>query len=89
MSVIGGILAGHKGTIWPRNALRKGESLVYRVESREPLSLETVREEIAREIYLQKMNERTKELKAPVQTTYDEKYFGPPVPAAAPASQAK
>jgi hypothetical protein len=63
--------------------------LVYRVEGRETLPLDTVREEIAREIYLQKMTDRTKELKSPVQTTYDEKYFGPPVPAAAPASQAR
>jgi len=59
--------------------------LVYRVEGRAPLPLDTVREEIVREIYLQKMTERTNELKSPVQTTYDEKYFGPPVPAAAPA----
>jgi hypothetical protein len=63
--------------------------LVYRLESRAPLPLDTVREEIAREIYLQKMTDRTKELKSPVQTTYDERYFGSPVPAAAPASQAR
>jgi PPIC-type PPIASE domain len=63
--------------------------IVYRVESRVTLPLDTVREEIAREIYLQKMTDRTKELKSPVQTTYDEKYFGPPVPAAAPAGQAR
>ena len=63
--------------------------IVYRVESRQALPLDTVREEIAREIYLQKMADRTKELRSPVLTTYDERYFGPPVSAAAPAGQAK
>jgi hypothetical protein len=63
--------------------------IVYRVESRETVPLDSVKEEISREIYLQKMSERTKELKAPVQTTYDEKYFGPPVPAAVPPGQAR
>jgi PPIC-type PPIASE domain len=56
--------------------------LVYRVDNREPIPFDSVKEEISRDIYLQKMADRTKELKAPVQATYDEKYFGPPQPAA-------
>lgn len=59
--------------------------LLYRVESQEAIPVDTVKEEIAREIYQQKMTERTRELKAPVQTSYDEKYFGPPVPAVPPS----
>jgi hypothetical protein len=59
--------------------------LIFRVESRQTSPLESVKEEIAREMFRQKFDEKTKELNAPVHTDYDEKYFGPSVPAAAPA----
>ena len=61
--------------------------LVYRVDSRQTAPLDSVKAEISQEIFRQKMDEKTKELNAPVHATYDEKYFGPPVPAGAPAVQ--
>lgn len=60
--------------------------LIFRVESRQTSPLESVKEEIAKEIFRQKFEEKTKELNAPVYIDYEEKYFGPPVPAAAPGS---
>jgi hypothetical protein len=60
--------------------------MVYRVESRQPLPLETVKEEIARELSNRKMQEKMKELNSGVQTEFNESYFGPPAPAT-PASR--
>ena len=60
--------------------------MVYRVESRQALPLETVKEEIARELSGRKMQEKMKELNSGVQTEFNESYFGPPAPPA-PASR--
>ncbi len=60
-------------------------TFIYRVESREPLPLESVKEQIAQQIFRSKMEEKTKELTAPVHADFDEKYFGPPAAAATPA----
>jgi hypothetical protein len=53
--------------------------MLYRVESRQTSPLESVKAEISQQIFRQKMEARTKELKSPVHADYDEKYFGPPV----------
>jgi PPIC-type PPIASE domain len=58
--------------------------LVYRVDNRQLVPLDSVKEEIIRELVRQKMDAKTKELNAPVHATYDEKYFGPPIPAGPP-----
>ncbi len=51
--------------------------MIYRVESRQPIPLETVKEDISNQIFRRKMEEKTKELTAPVHTDLDENYFGP------------
>ncbi|HZE80039.1 MAG TPA: peptidyl-prolyl cis-trans isomerase [Candidatus Polarisedimenticolia bacterium] len=64
--------------------------MIYRVESRQTSPLESVKAEIVQQIFRQKMEEKTKELNAPVHAEYDEKYFGPPVaptPQGAPRPQ--
>ena len=61
--------------------------LIYRIEKREAAPLDSVKEDILRDIVRKKMEEKVKELKAPVHANLDEKYFGPPAPAAAPAGQ--
>lgn len=53
--------------------------MIYRVDSRQSSPLESVKAEIVQQIFRQKMEEKTKELNAPVHAEYDEKYFGPPV----------
>jgi parvulin-like peptidyl-prolyl cis-trans isomerase-like protein len=58
--------------------------MLYRVESRQPVPLENVKEEIAREISRHKLEEKFKELTTPVKADYNEGYFGPPAPANAP-----
>ncbi len=52
--------------------------LIYRVDSLETMPMDSVKEEISREIFRRKMEEKQKELTGPVQTSYDESYFGPP-----------
>ncbi|HEX4603130.1 MAG TPA: peptidylprolyl isomerase [Candidatus Angelobacter sp.] len=59
--------------------------LIYRVASRQPSTLDSVKDEISKELFKHNMEAKTKELNAPVHTEYDEKYFGPPPPAAPPA----
>lgn len=58
--------------------------MIYRVDSRQTSPLESVKAEISQQIFRQKMEAKTKELKAPVHAEYDEKYFGPPAPAGPP-----
>ncbi len=63
--------------------------LIYRIEKREAAPLDTVKEDILRDIVRKKMEEKVKELKAPVHANLDEKYFGPPTaPAGQPAPPA-
>ncbi|MBZ5504591.1 MAG: peptidyl-prolyl cis-trans isomerase [Acidobacteriia bacterium] len=61
--------------------------LIYRVENRQPTPLDSVKDEISKELFRHNMEAKTKELNAPVHAEYDEKYFGPPAPAGAPAEQ--
>jgi PPIC-type PPIASE domain len=56
--------------------------MIYRVDSRQTAPLDSVKQEISQQIFRQKMEAKTKELNAPVHADYDEKYFGPPAPAA-------
>jgi len=60
--------------------------MIYRVDSRQTTPMDSVKEEITREIFRRKMEEKQKELTSPVQANYNEIYFGPPVaPAGAQA----
>ena len=58
--------------------------MIYRVDSRQTSPLESVKAEISQQIFRQKMEAKTKELNAPVHAEYDDKYFGPPLPAGPP-----
>jgi PPIC-type PPIASE domain len=58
--------------------------MIYRVDSRQTSPLESVKPEVSQQLFRQKMEAKTKELKAPVHADYDEKYFGPPTPAGPP-----
>jgi hypothetical protein len=58
--------------------------MIYRIDSRQTSPLESVKAEISRDLLRQKMEAKTKELKAPVHAEYDDKYFGPPTPAGPP-----
>jgi len=55
--------------------------LIYRVQTRQTVPLDSVKDEIAREIARHKMEEKFKELTTPVHTDLNESYFGPPTPA--------
>ncbi len=61
--------------------------MIYRVESTQPSPLDSVKDEISKELFRQNMETKTKELNSPVHAEYDEKYFGPPAPAGAPPAQ--
>jgi parvulin-like peptidyl-prolyl cis-trans isomerase-like protein len=54
---------------------------IYRVESRQQVPLESVKDEITRELARRKMEEKVKELTTPVHADFNESYFGPPAPA--------
>jgi len=54
--------------------------MIYRVESRDNAPLDSMKEEISRDITRSKMEQRIKELTGPVHTEFDENYFGPPAP---------
>jgi hypothetical protein len=65
--------------------------LIYHVDQKAPAPLETVKEEVLRDMLRTKMDEKIKELKTPVHATLEEKYFGPTAaanPAAAQPGQA-
>lgn len=55
--------------------------MIYRVESQQPSPLDSVKAEIIREITRRKMEEKIKELTAPVHADFNDSYFGPPAPA--------
>jgi hypothetical protein len=58
--------------------------VIYRVESRQISPLEGVHDEIVRDMFHQKLDEKTKELNAPIHTELNENYFGPPSPGNGP-----
>src|SRR5207249_8077085 len=63
--------------------------VIYRVESKETVPLEKVKDEITRDIFRQKMEKDTQAAKAGVHVDLDEAYFGPAAapPPAMPGSQ--
>ena len=64
-----------------------GAFTIYKVDSKQTLTEENVKDEIARLIFRQKMEKKIKELNASVKSDFDDKYFGPsPSPAAQPVS---
>jgi hypothetical protein len=64
-----------------------GAFTIYKVDSKQNLTEENVKDEIARVIFRQKMEKKVKELNASVKSDLDDKYFGPaPSPAAQPVS---
>lgn len=58
--------------------------VIYKVESKQTLALETVKEEISRTIYRAKLDAKLKEINASVHADFNDAYFGPPTPAGAP-----
>ena len=63
-----------------------GAYTIYKVDSKQTLPQESVKDEIARVIYRQKMEKRVKELNASIKTDFDDKYFGAAPAAAQPAN---
>ena len=60
--------------------------MIYRVENRQAIPLETVKEEITRDLSRRKMDDKMKELTTPVHADFNDSYFGPPA-AAGPAGR--
>ena len=52
--------------------------MIYKVESKQTGSLDSVKAEIIQQLFRQKMEAKTKELNSAVHTDYNETYFGPP-----------
>ncbi len=64
-----------------------GAFTIYKVDSKQNLTEENVKDEITRLIFRQKMEKKIKELNASVKSDFDDKYFGPsPSPAVQPVS---
>jgi hypothetical protein len=55
--------------------------IIYKLDNKQQLSEDNVKEEISRMLYQQKMQGRRKEISGSVQATFDDKYFGAGVPA--------
>jgi hypothetical protein len=55
--------------------------IIYKLDTKQQLSEDNVKEEISRMLYQQKMQGRRKEISSSVQATFDDKYFGAGVPA--------
>jgi len=57
--------------------------VIYHLETLQTMPLDSaVKQEISREIFRKKMDDKFKELTGPVKASYDEGYFGPPTPPA-------
>lgn len=54
--------------------------IVYRVESKQTLPVDQVKDEISRELFRQKLDTQLKSVTASVQAEYNDEYFGPPAP---------
>ncbi len=59
--------------------------VIYRIDGRQTMPIDSVKEEITREILRHKMEDKRKELTEPVQASFNESYFGPPAAPSAPA----
>jgi hypothetical protein len=51
--------------------------VIYKVESRQTLPLDKVKDEISREIFRRKVDEENARIKSSVHADYNEGYFGP------------
>ena len=58
--------------------------IIYKAESRQTLSMENVKDEIARILHRQKMEAKLKEITSAVKADYNDTYFGPAAPTLAP-----
>jgi hypothetical protein len=64
--------------------------VIYRVDSRQAMPMDSVKEEISQQIFRRKMDDKQKELTGSVQANFNEIYFGPPAaPGAPPPNQPK
>ncbi|HSM86708.1 MAG TPA: hypothetical protein VLT16_11175, partial [Candidatus Limnocylindrales bacterium] len=54
--------------------------VIYNLENKETLPEDKVKEEISRDIFRQKFDEKSKEITSAVQADFNEKYFGPATP---------
>ena len=54
--------------------------LIFKLESKQTLPLDQVKDEISRELYRQKMDQAVKDVTATVKADLNEKYFGSPEP---------
>jgi hypothetical protein len=58
--------------------------VIYKVESRQTLPLDKVKDEISREIFRRKVEEENARIKSSVHADYNEAYFGPNAPSQTP-----
>lgn len=58
--------------------------IIYKVESRQTLPLEQVKDEISRELFRQKLDAQLKSVTASVQAEFNDQYFGGPAPTPPP-----
>jgi parvulin-like peptidyl-prolyl isomerase len=58
--------------------------ITYKVDSKETLPMERVKDEISRELFRQKMDMQLKAVTSSAQATYNDEYFGSPTSAAPP-----
>jgi parvulin-like peptidyl-prolyl isomerase len=54
--------------------------IIYKVESKQTVPLDQVKDEISRELFRQKMDSQLKSITAAVHADFNDKYFGPPNP---------
>jgi hypothetical protein len=59
--------------------------IIYRIDGQQTMPIDSVKEEITREILRHKMEDKRKELTEPVQANFNETYFGPPATPSVPA----
>lgn len=60
--------------------------IIYKVESKQTLPLEKVKDEISREVFRQKMESQMKSVTSAVHADFNDVYFGPATPPPSPAA---
>src|SRR5262249_37720562 len=58
--------------------------IIYKLESRQTLSVDQVKDEISRELFRQKMDTQIKAVTASVKAEFNDQYFGSPAPPSLP-----
>jgi len=61
--------------------------IIYKVESRQTLPLDQVKDEISRQLFREKMDAQVKSVTASVHADFNDQYFGPPAPTPAVGAQ--